>query len=131
MNIYGTSISFPYLPESVGLFTEEGAEPLFWYWRGASGTRYIHSVFLRENCPPLSGAVYIGVKKAGAQRVALVVGRFPGADEGVASVSDFFEDLAAKGVDEVHVHLLASSAAERQRVLDDLAAALYDGGRSD
>jgi hypothetical protein len=45
------------LPEDLG-FGER-----FWYWRGISGQSYIHSIYSREACPPLPGAVFVAVRQ--------------------------------------------------------------------
>ncbi|MDE2386021.1 MAG: hypothetical protein KGO53_15525 [Alphaproteobacteria bacterium] len=118
MNIIGSPISPTAAAELPDLLER------FWYWRGASGQNYIHSVYAPETCPPLPGAVYVGVKRAGGMRIALSVGRFaPFWDKALpgASFADF------RGCDEVHVHLLARGAESAEAVRRDLAAALGDG----
>jgi hypothetical protein len=93
----------------------------FWHWRGASGQNYIHSVYQPDHCPPLPGAIYVGVKRMGSARVAVSVGRFAPFWDGVmpCAKSPDFRDC-----DEVHVHLLARSAEAAEAVRRDLAAAL-------
>lgn len=95
----------------------------FWYWQGISGRKYIHSVYDVDCCPPLPGAIYVGVKRAGSLRIAMTVGRFlPFWDKALPE-----KDLARLerlGIDEVHVHLLAKSAGLAEAVLQDLAKAL-------
>ena len=95
----------------------------FWYWQGVSGRKYIHSVYDVDCCPPLPGAVYVGVKRAGAMRIAVTVGRFlPFWDKALPEKD--IARLERLGVDEVHVHLLAKSAELAEAVLQDLAKAL-------
>ncbi len=91
----------------------------FWYWQGASGRKYIHSVYEPENCPPLPGAVYVGVKRQGSMRIAVCVGRF-------LPLWDAHKAINAKfsGFDELHVHLLASASGEAEQVRADLSLAL-------
>ena len=49
----------------------------FQYWQGASGHRYICSIYAPHSCPPLPGAVYIAVKREeDGARSARAVGRF-------------------------------------------------------
>jgi hypothetical protein len=93
----------------------------FWHWRGASGQNYIHSVYQPDNCPPLPGAIYVGVKRMGSVRVAVNVGRFAAFWDGVmpCAISPGFREC-----DEVHVHLLARSAEAAESVRRDLAAAM-------
>ncbi len=100
------------LPEDLGLGER------FWYWRGASGQAYIHSIYTPDLCPPVAGAVFVVVRKAGGVRTALSIGRF-GAD----GLRPGAISTAAAG-DEVHVHLLARDGEPAERVLRDLAASL-------
>jgi hypothetical protein len=95
----------------------------FWYWRGASGEKYIHSVYKRRHCPPLPGAVYVAVRRNGDLRSALAVGRFSDFWKRAADTAENlrFEEGEA---DEIHVHLLARDPAEARRVAADLAAAM-------
>ena len=95
----------------------------FWFWRGASGQNYIHSVYTPDSCPPLPGAVYVGVKRSGSMRLAVGVGRFgPFWDHASPmALSNSFGDC-----DEVHVHLLARSPESAEAVRADLIAAMLD-----
>jgi hypothetical protein len=99
-----------------------GLSERFWYWQGASGRKYIHSVYDPENCPPLPGAVYVGVMRRGDMRIAVSVGRFLPLWEAhrsnLGSLSRF---------DELHVHLLARAPGEAEQVCADLTLALGDG----
>ncbi|MBG1233708.1 hypothetical protein [Aestuariivirga litoralis] len=115
MNIHGTAFS-----ETASKDIPELRER-FWFWRGASGQNYIHSVYTPETCPPLPGAVYVGVKRHGAMRTAMVVGRFdPHLEGGLPSVFRHF--------DEIHVHLLARAPGAAESVRNDLAVALGEDG---
>lgn len=88
----------------------------FWYWRGASGRTYIHTVYEPSSCPPLPGAVYVGVKRSGPLRVALRVGRF----------TPFMGLPDLSGCNEVHVHLMAKGPEAAEMIKDDLLAAMVD-----
>src|SRR5688572_4172594 len=107
------------LPEDLG-FGER-----FWYWRGISGQSYIHSIYARESCPPLPGAVFVAVRLKDGQRCPVAVGRFPAAIEG-----RIFDPAAhAQGIrseDEIHVHLLARDDDAASRVLFDLQQAMEE-----
>lgn len=92
----------------------------FFYWRGASGRKYIHSVYPWGSCPPVPGAVFVAVKRLGELRVAMAVARFASVwDEALPA----FRSLAA---DEVHVHLLARDSSHADAVLADLTNGLDD-----
>lgn len=95
----------------------------FWFWRGASGQSYIHSVYAPDACPPLPGAVYVGVRRTDGMRLAVAVGRFgPFWDHArPAALADSFA-----GCDEVHVHLLARSPENAESVRADLVAAMLE-----
>lgn len=115
MHIHGSPISFSAASETHEL------QERFWYWRGASGQNYIHSVYEPENCPPLPGAVYVGVKRSNSMRIAVVVGRFaPFWEKAMPS----FEAADFRDCDEVHVHLLAKSPDAAEAVCLDLLSAL-------
>lgn len=117
MQIIGTPIS-----QTASADLPELAER-FWFWRGASGQNYIHSVYAPDACPPLPGAVYVGVKRLGALRLALAVGRF-GPLWDMAQPSALASSFA--DCDEVHVHLLARSPDAAEAVRADLLAALLE-----
>lgn len=105
------------LPEDLGLGER------FWYWRGASGRRYIHSIYAGDACPPLPGAVYVAVRRDGNERRAVAAGRFSNFWDGSLS-GPAGAGLAGVEADEIHVHLLARNADAAEAVFDDLAAAL-------
>ena len=92
----------------------------FWYWRGASGKKYIHSIYGNDACPPLPGAIYVAVRRIGHLRTAVSVGRF----------SSLWDVKAGKeavlDADEIHVHLLARDNADAELVLNDLRAAFSE-----
>ena len=106
---------FSSLPSSLPGFRDR-----FWYWNGASGRKYIHSIYSLSDCPPLPGAVYVTVQKtADGGRKPLEVGRF-------GDNWDYVEALIADqrcglvSIDEIHVHLLADSEENADEVLNDL-----------
>jgi len=93
----------------------------FWFWTGASGKRYIHSVYQPEDCPPLPGAIFIEVcRMADGSRKALSAGRFSPLWDLAASTAGRL-DAACR---EVHVHLLAEDDSATAKVLDDLRTGL-------
>ena len=114
MIIHGT-------PLSSELLRDTGAKDRFWYWRGASGRKYIHSVYAADLCPPLPGATYVLVRRAGTLRVALAAGRL--SEWSGALPAGFASDGC-----ELHVHLMAKDDTDANRIADDLAAALVMAG---
>ena len=92
----------------------------FWYWYGASGCRYIHSVYPARHCPHLPGAVYISVYRLSeSQFVPLAIE----VSNPLGQIANRFR--AAAGAGEVHVHLLAQCDEEVRRIRDDLKAGLF------
>ncbi len=110
---------------SAGFELENELMDRFWYWTGASGKRYIHSIYTADNCPPLPGAIYIVVQRHEAgTRIPVRIGRF-------SPLWDFPlpADFAGPGY-EVHVHLLAGSGCATASAFDDLEASLgFDENR--
>ena len=92
----------------------------FWYWRGASGKKYIHSVYAASACPPLPGAVCVAVRRIGQLRTVTAMGRFSPFWDGTSS------ELADVDADEIHVHLLARDDVAANAVLDDLQEAFVE-----
>ncbi len=97
-------------------------EDRFWYWYGASGRRYIHSVYEMDSAPLLPGAVYIAARRINERTCqALACGTITPAD--IADAARFFAMLRSAGAEELHVHLLAScpnEAARIRKALEDL-----------
>ena len=112
-------------PITAKLPMEPGTGERFWYWRGASGRNYIHSIYLADTCPPLPGAVYVAVKRIAGERSAVTVGRFSnfwdGSMGGLAA-----SELAKLDADEIHVHLLARNSLAAEAVFSDLYQALAE-----
>jgi hypothetical protein len=92
----------------------------FWYWEGHSGRAYIHSIYEKDSCPPLSEAVIVLVRVTGNARTALCVGRL-----GIAKHGTMAPDSVPEwnNADEIHVHLLARDPALARAVEQDLVCA--------
>ncbi len=102
----------------------EGFRDRFWYWRGKSGTRYIHSIYAPDACPPLPGAIFVTVQKlTSGNRAAVEVGRFCQDWDYVQGVIDDYR-VGFSGIDEIHVHLLARSDDNADEVMHDLVAGI-------
>ncbi len=111
------------------LLRDTGDDGRFWYWRGASGRRYIHSVYPSDACPPLPGAIYVAVRRVGSLRTAVGAGRFSVFWD-LASKDPVAEALAGLGANEVHVHLLATSEEMARSIFADIELALSDADRA-
>ncbi|MBS0250088.1 MAG: hypothetical protein JSR78_03375 [Proteobacteria bacterium] len=99
--------------------------PRFHFWTGASGKRYVHTVYSLFDCPTLEDANYILVRRNDrSTRAVLAIGRLANncPSENLAEIR---QHAAALGADEVHVHLLASSNQEAAAVEADLITAQF------
>lgn len=115
MLIHGT-------PIAADLPSDPDFKDRFWYWTGASGRKYIHSVYGLEDCPPLPGAIFVAVRREGPLRVVMGIGRFTQFWDGTLGGRDL-ASLRRQGVDEIHVHLLAKSPEVADAILEDLLQA--------
>lgn len=93
----------------------------FHYWEGASGTRYLHSVYPLLECPELPKANYIVVRRlASGDCVPLSIGQTQ--DDAVSlNLARLRHEAARLGGSELHIHVMTNSAEERQAVERDLA----------
>lgn len=91
-------------------------------WRGASGRRYIFSIFSTQSRPAYEHVVAIvaAIDPDGERRILFIgdTGCFP--DLALAKAAS--ETPAASEI-EFHLHLLATSRAERAAMIADLAQA--------
>ena len=98
----------------------------FWYWSGASGRKYIHSVYNLDHCPPLPGAIYVAVRREGHLRIAVGIGRFTPFWDGTLR-GGALAHMRDSRVDEIHVHLLSKSPEAAEMILSDLLQAFESG----
>lgn len=100
----------------------------FHFWSGASGQRYVHSVYSLFECPEVPAANFLLVRRdASGSREVLAIGRLRhGA--GSLNLAEIRQRGARLGANEVHVHLLAPSAAQRRVIEADLRAGQIDCG---
>jgi hypothetical protein len=103
--------------------SEAAFDQAFHYWRGASGRRYLHSVYTLIGSPALPRANYILVRRYhNGTRVALAFGQTK--DDAVTlNLAHLRHEGAKIGANEVHIHLLAETAEDRAEVEADLTAA--------
>ncbi|RFB79270.1 hypothetical protein [Methylovirgula sp. 4M-Z18] len=95
----------------------------FHSWRGASGARYICSVFAATALDELASyadAVVIGVVAAGEGDLRVVLIGESGSLPEVFWQGEFARRARAAGVNEFHLHLLTERAEERRAVMGDL-----------
>lgn len=98
----------------------------FQFWTGATGRRYVHTIYTLLDCPALSSANYILVARDGdGRRTILEMGRL-GANSPTLNLAEIRQRGASLGANEVHVHLLAESAREAQRIEFDLKSGNFD-----
>ena len=92
----------------------------FQSWQGASGRRYVHTVFPLILCPVLPQANYILVRReADGTRTVLRVGCTTSEAESL-NLAEIRRRGAQLGANEVHVHLLGETAEERADIERDL-----------
>jgi hypothetical protein len=92
----------------------------FHFWTGASGKRYVHTVYELLECPALPAANYVLVRREpGARRQILSIGRVSNSAPSL-NLAEIRQRGAELGADEVHVHLLAESAKLAKLVEFDL-----------
>lgn len=95
----------------------------FHYWRGASGHRYLHSVYSLIGCPSLPQANYILVRRLeDGTREALAFGQTKD-DANSLNLAHLRHEGAKLGANEVHIHLLAETPEARDAVEADLSGA--------
>lgn len=97
------------------------AEP-FYFWSGASGQRYVHSVHSLIECPDVPASNYILVhRNHDGQRTVLAVGQATNEAPSL-NLAEIRRRGARLGANEVHVHLLAKSAVDRSIIELDILA---------
>jgi hypothetical protein len=102
---------------------ETGAR--FHFWTGASGKRYVHTVYSLFDCPAVAAANYVLVKRSNqARRTVLAIGRLQN-ESASLNLAEIRQRGANLGADEVHIHLLATTSTEAQAVEVDLRTAQF------
>lgn len=103
----------------------------FHFWSGASGRRYVHSVYDLLDCPEVPAANFLLVKRdASGHRSVLAIGHAVH-EAASLNLAEIRFRAARLGANEVHVHLLAPSAQERRIVELDLRAGQIDHDGAD
>lgn len=99
----------------------------FQFWSGASGRRYVHTVYSLLECPAIPAGNYILIHRdAEGRRLVLSVGRV-GHSATSLNLAEIRRRGAALGANEVHVHLLAPNAKLSRFIESDLRAGQCTG----
>ena len=105
--------------------TYEHIQQSFRYWRGASGRRYLHTIYSLLDCPILPKANYILVRiNNDGSRTAVRVGRTV-EDACSLNLAYLRQKAAQLGASEIHIHLLPENCKERFIAEMDLRAGLF------
>ncbi|MBL8564364.1 MAG: hypothetical protein JNM89_01455 [Hyphomicrobiaceae bacterium] len=98
----------------------------FLFWRGASGVRYVHTIYTLLDCPALSSGNYILVRREkDGGRTVLAINRLATASPSL-NLAEVRHQGALLGANEVHVHLLAESGRDSQQIEFDLRSGHFD-----
>lgn len=104
-----------------------GLADRFHFWSGASGRRYVHTVYSLLECPAIPAGNYILIHRdAEGRRLVLAVGRV-GHSATSLNLAEIRRRGAALGANEVHVHLLAPNAKLSRFIESDLRAGQCTG----
>ena len=96
----------------------------FKFWTGASGKRYVHTLYGLIDCPEVDNCNVLLVRRdADGHRQVMHVGRLEH-DAPSLNLAEIRHIGATLGVNEVYVHLLAETSRQRRFVEIDLQAAL-------
>lgn len=94
----------------------------FHFWSGASGRRYVHTIYNLIECPAIPAGNYVLVHRDGeGRRLVLAVGRVGHAAASL-NLAEIRRRGAELGANEVHVHLLAPNAKQSRLIETDLRA---------
>jgi hypothetical protein len=98
----------------------------FHFWSGGSGQRYVHTVYDLLDCPEVPAANFLLVRReASGRRSVLAIGHLKH-NSGSLNLAELRHRSARIGANEVHLHLLATSAQDRRIVELDLRAGRID-----
>ena len=101
----------------------------FHFWCGASGQRYVHTIYALVECPALPSSNYILVKReANGRRSVLSIGRVAH-DVPSLNLAEIRQRGAELGANEVHIHLLAGSVKQSKLVEFDLKTGQAHGAQ--
>ena len=100
----------------------------FRFWSGASGKRYVHSIYNLLECPELPQANFVLVRRdADGRRTVMAIGRLTNASM-TLNLAELRQRGAQLGANEVHVHLLAAGPEQAKMIEFDLRTGQYQEG---
>ena len=100
----------------------------FHFWTGASGRRYVHTVYSLIECPALAAGNYVLVRReANGERAVLSIGSAVH-DAPSLNLAEIRRRGAELGAHEVHVHLLAGTSKASKLVEYDLRSGQMQTG---
>lgn len=100
----------------------------FRFWRGASGKRYVHSIYSLLECPELPQSNFVLVRReADGRRAVLAIGRLTSSCL-TLNLAEIRQRGAQLGANEVHVHLLAAGPEQSKMIEFDLRTGQYQEG---
>ncbi len=102
----------------------------FKFWNGASGMRYVHTVYSLFECPDLPDAnVILARRLPSGEREIIAISRVENQAPSL-NLAQVRREAAERGANEVHVHFLAANAQHRALIESDLEAGATQDGRS-
>ena len=102
----------------------------FHFWCGASGQRYVHTIYSLVDCPALQSSNYILVRReASGTHTVLSIGRVAH-DAQSMNLADIRQRGAELGANEVHIHLLAGSPKQSKLVEFDLKTGQFHAAQT-
>jgi hypothetical protein len=104
-----------------------GLAQRFHFWSGASGRRYVHTIYSLVECPAIPAGNYVLVHRdAEGRRLVLAIGRV-GNTAASLNLAEIRRRGAELGANEVHVHLLAPNAKLSRLIETDLRSGQCTG----
>jgi hypothetical protein len=100
----------------------------FHFWTGASGKRYVHTVYNLIECPVLPAANVALVRRDAKGRRTVLAITHVANDAPSLNLAEVRRRGAELGANEVHVHLLADTIRDIKHTEFDLRAGLFDAG---
>ncbi len=93
----------------------------FTFWRGATGTRYVHTIYSLLECPELPNANLVLARRHASGRVEIARVCRVEHDAMSLNLAEVRRLAAQLGANEVHVHLLARNKSERAAIEHDIS----------
>ena len=114
-------------PSSAALDDTVSPAQRFQFWTGASGKRYVHTIYSLIECPAVPAGNFILVKRdSSGRRSVLSIGRTVH-EAATLNLAEIRQRGATLGANEVHVHLLAETAKQMQLIEFDLKTGQLSG----